>query len=117
MKEVLNLINSNIINGCANITGGGLEDNLIRIIPRGLCANIELNKIKTQPIFSWLKSQGIKDKEMLKTFNCGVGFCLVIESKNLTRVKRIFSKLYKPYIIGKIEIGNKKIKLNGKINW
>jgi len=117
VKEVLNLINNNLINGCANITGGGLENNLIRIIPKKLCANIDLKNIKTQPIFNWLKAQGIKDKEMLKTLNCGVGFCLIIDSKNLNKVKKNFNKLYKPYIIGKIEMGIKKIKINGKINW
>ena len=117
VKEILSLINKNIINGCANITGGGLQDNLIRIIPKGLCANLELNKIKTQPIFNWLKNQGVNDKEMLNTFNCGVGFCLIIESKNLKIVEKIFNKNYKPYIIGKISIDKKKYKSNGKVNW
>ena len=117
VKETLSLINKNIINGCANITGGGLQDNLTRIIPKGLCANLELNKIKTQPIFNWIKNQGVNDKEMLNTFNCGVGFCLIIESKNLKIVEKIFNKNYKPYIIGKISIDKKKYKSNGKVNW
>ena len=55
VKEILNLINNDLINGCANITGGGLKDNIKRVIPEGLVANIELNKIKTQKIFKWLK--------------------------------------------------------------
>ena len=46
MKEVLRLINNNLINGCANITGGGLGDNIKRIIPEGLIADIDLNKVK-----------------------------------------------------------------------
>ena len=71
------------MNGCANITGGGLPDNLKRVIPNGLCAEIDLNRIKVLKIFKWLKNQNISDQEMLKTFNCGVGFCLIIESKNL----------------------------------
>ena len=54
---------------------------------------------------------------MLKTFNCGVGFCLIIENKNLKKIKKFFSKEYKPYIIGKISEGKKKVKLNGSINW
>ena len=64
-----------------------------------------------------LKKNGIDDKEMLKTFNCGVGFCLVIKPKNLKKINRFFSKDYKPYIIGKISRGRNKIKLNEKINW
>ena len=82
VKEILNLIKKSLLNGCANITGGGLEDNLKRIIPKKLCANIELNKIKTIKIFDWLKQNNISDKEMLKTFNCGVGFCIIINQKN-----------------------------------
>ena len=54
---------------------------------------------------------------MLKTFNCGVGFCLVVSPKNLKKVIKYFSKRYRPYIIGKIHNGKKQIKLNGKINW
>ena len=57
VKEIIKLINKNLINGCANITGGGIEDNIKRVIPKNLCANIELDKIKTQKIFKWLKTQ------------------------------------------------------------
>ncbi len=117
VKEVLKLINKNLIQGCANITGGGLEDNIKRIIPQNLVADIDLNKIKTSKIFKWLKSNNISDKEMLKTFNCGVGFCLIIDSKKFNEVTKYFSKEFKPYIIGKISKGKNKIRLNGKINW
>jgi len=117
VKEILSLTKYNLINGCANITGGGLSDNIKRIIPEGLTAEINLDRIKTKKIFKWLKKNKISDKEMLKTFNCGVGFCLIIQSKNLNKIKRFFSKEYKPYIIGKITSGKNKIKLNEKINW
>ena len=113
----MKLINNNLINGCANITGGGLPDNIKRIIPDKLSANINLNEIKTYKIFSWLKKNGISDKEMYKTFNCGVGFCLIVESKNLKKINNFFSKEYKPYVIGKISKGKNKVKLNGSINW
>ena len=117
VKEIMNLINKNLINGCANITGGGLSDNIKRIIPDKLSANISLDKIKSLEIFNWLKKNGISEKEMLQTFNCGVGFCLVIESKNLKRINKFFSNKYKPYVIGKIVEGKNKVKLNGSINW
>ena len=117
VKEMLKLINKNLVNGCANITGGGLADNIKRIIPENLVAEINLNKINTSKIFKWLKMNGISDKEMLKTFNCGVGFCIIINPKNLNIVKKYFNKEFKPYIIGKISTGRNKVKLNGSINW
>ena len=117
VKEILKLIEKNLIIGCANITGGGIADNIKRIIPSGLCANIDLSKIKTKKIFKWLKSQNISDKEMLKTFNCGVGFCLIIDQKNLNKIGKFFNKDFKPYIIGKIASGKTKVKLNEKISW
>ena len=117
VEEVLNLIEKNLINGCANITGGGLSDNIKRIIPNKLMGEINLNKIKTLNIFKWLKKNGISEKEMLKTFNCGVGFCLIIDPENLKKVSQYFSRNYKPYVIGKISKGNNKVKLNGSIVW
>ncbi len=117
VREILSLIENNLINGCANITGGGLEDNIKRIIPKNFCAEINLNKIKPLKIFHWLKLNNISNKEMIKTFNCGVGFCLIINPKKLKNVTKFFSKKYKPYIIGKITKGSKKVKLNEKIIW
>jgi len=117
VKEILELHKKNLINGCANITGGGLEDNIKRIIPEGLTANINLNKIKIKKIFGWIKKNKIDDKEMIKTFNCGVGFCIVINQNNLNRVKKFFNNDYKPYVIGEIIAGKNKIRLNEKINW
>tara|TARA_B100000575_G_C23062110_1_gene611497 strand:- start:675 stop:1313 length:639 start_codon:yes stop_codon:yes gene_type:complete len=117
VSEILNLINKDLINGCANITGGGLEENIKRVIPKNLIANIYLNKIRTLNIFKWLKKKNIKDNEMLRTFNCGVGFCLIIDPKNLNKVKKNFSKNFEPYEIGRIIKGSSKVKLNGKISW
>ena len=117
VDEVLKLNKKNLLNGCANITGGGLSDNIKRIIPDGLCANIDLNKVKTLKIFKWLKKNNISDKEMLKTFNCGVGFCLIVDPKKLNKVNRFFSREFKPYVIGKITRDKSKVKLNAQINW
>ena len=110
VQEVLNLIDNNLLNGCANITGGGLADNIKRVIPDRLVADIDLNKVKTKKIFKWLKQNNIDDKEMLKTFNCGVGFCLIVNPKNLNKITKFFTKEFKPYVIGKIT--QEKIKLN-----
>ena len=117
VKEILSLINNNLLTGCANITGGGIVDNLKRILPNNLSAEINLSKVNPLKIFHWLKSQNISDGEMLRTFNCGVGFCIIINPKNLKKIDKFFSRKYKPYIIGKIYSGKKEVKLNGKINW
>ena len=117
VKEINKLNDKKLINGCANITGGGLIENLTRVIPNKFCLNIDLSKIKIKPIFKWLKQNNIKDHEMLRTFNCGVGFCIILEPKNLNKVKKIFNKEYKPYIIGKIIPGKNKVKLDKKIDW
>ena len=117
VKEVLNLIDKKLLNGCANITGGGLADNIKRVIPDKLCAEINLDNIKILKIFKWLKRNNISDHEMLRTFNCGVGFCLIIEPKNFKKVLNFFPKKYKPYGIGKITKRSNKIKLNDKIDW
>ncbi len=117
VKEILKLIKKNYINGCANITGGGISDNIKRIIPDGLCADIDLSKIKTKKIFKWIKKQNVTDKEMLKTFNCGVGFCLIIDKKNLNKINKFFNKDFKTYKIGKIISAKQKVVLNGKISW
>ena len=117
VKEILKLIDKNLINGCANITGGGLADNIKRVIPNSLKAEINLNNIKTLKIFKWLKNNGISDKEMLKTFNCGVGFCLIVNKKKFNLIEKYFTKDFKPYIIGKITRGKNKVKLNGFVNW
>ena len=53
---------------------------------------------------------------MLKTFNCGVGFCLIVKRSNLNKIIRYFPKKFKPYIIGKIVKNSKKVKLSGKIS-
>ena len=110
VKELNKINDKKLINGCANITGGGLLDNLIRIMPDKLCLNINLPKIKTKTIFRWLKKNNVKDSEMLKTFNCGVGFCLITNKKNVKKVKKIFSKEYLPYEIGFVSKGKSKIK-------
>ena len=117
VKEILKLIDKKLINGCANITGGGIAENIKRVLPDGKCANIDLSKIKTNKIFSWLKKQNVSDSEMLKTFNCGVGFCIIIKQKNYKKIIKFFSKKFKPYIIGSIVPGSKKVILNNKIKW
>ena len=86
-------------------------------MPNGLCMNIDLSRIKIKSIFKWLKQNNIKDNEMLETFNCGVGFCLIADKKNIKKIKKIFSKEYRPYEIGFISKEKLKVKTFGKLKW
>ena len=91
---------------------------MIRIVPNNICANIYLSKIKVKPIFKWLKSRGVSDHQMLKTFNCGIGFCFVTRRKNIKKVKKYFSKEFRPYVIGQFfKNKKKKILFDEKVEW
>ena len=116
-KEVLRLTRKNLINSAAHITGGGLIENLLRSVPKNLTLNINLSKIKIIKVFKWLKSKNISDHEMLKTFNCGIGFCLIVKKKNIPLIKRVFPKKYKPYEIGYISQTKNKVNLFGSLQW
>ena len=116
-KEILKLVSKNLINSAAHITGGGLIENITRSIPKNLSINIDLSKIKTKKIFKWLKSKNISNYEMLRTFNCGVGFCIIIDKKNIKKIKRYFSRDYMPYEIGYISSNGKKLNLYNSIKW
>ena len=117
VKEIMNLNKKKLINGCANITGGGLINNLIRVVPNDLCINLDLKKIKTTKIFKWIKNFNVKDSEMLNTFNCGVGFCLITKKRNIQKIKKTFSKKYQPYEVGYISKNSSKFKTYGKLQW
>ncbi len=116
-KEILKLVDKNLINAAAHITGGGLIENLIRSIPEGMSANVDLSKIKIKKIFKWLKSKNISDDEMLRTFNCGVGFCIITNKKKVKKIKRFFSNEFLPYEIGHISKNKKKLNLHNNLKW
>ncbi len=116
-KEILKLVEKNYINASAHITGGGLVENLLRSIPDKFSVQIDLSKIKIKKIFKWIKNKNISDREMIKTFNCGVGFCLIVPRKHVKKIKKFFPKQYLPYEIGKIISSKKRIHLNNKLKW
>ena len=89
----------------------------MRSIPDNLTLNIDLSKIKIKKIFKFLRSNNINDNEMLKTFNCGIGFCLIINRKNKDKIKKYFSKKFEPYEIGYISEERKKINIYNSLKW
>ena len=116
-KEILKLVDKGLINSAAHITGGGLIENLSRSIPDKFSINIDLSKIKIKNVFKWLKNKNISQSEMMKTFNCGVGFCIIAPKKNFNKIKRVFNKKYSPYSIGFISKSSKKINLKNSLKW
>ena len=116
-KEVLKCVDRNLINAAAHITGGGLVENLLRSIPQNLTLNLNLSKIKITKIFKWLKTKNISDQEMIRTFNCGVGFCLIVNKNKIKKIIKLFPKKYMPYEIGLIEKSKKRLKLTKFLKW
>ncbi|MFL2875922.1 MAG: phosphoribosylformylglycinamidine cyclo-ligase [Pelagibacterales bacterium MED-G43] len=116
-KEILKLNDKNLINAAAHITGGGLIENLLRSVPTNLSLNIDLSKIKIQKIFKWLKNKNISDQEMIRTFNCGVGFCLIANKKNISKIKKIFPTNFTPYEIGFVAKSKSKVNLFNTLKW
>ncbi len=116
-KEILKLVDKGLINSAAHITGGGLIENLSRSVPDKFSINIDLSKIKIKSIFKWLKNKNISQSEMMKTFNCGVGFCIIAPKKNFKKIKKVFNKKYSPYSIGFISKSSKKINLKNSLKW
>ena len=98
------------VSGIAHITGGGLIENVPRIIPENLCATIETLKIKIPSIMLELEKRGnIERSEMYGTFNMGVGMVIVVDENHATKVLDL---LEDAYIVGEITEGEEKIVLN-----
>ncbi|MCM1289004.1 MAG: phosphoribosylformylglycinamidine cyclo-ligase [Clostridium sp.] len=117
-KAVKDLFDKNVIHGMAHITGGGIEGNLCRVIPDGLCAVIDLSKVRVLNIFKYIRNNGnISDEEMLSTFNLGVGFNIVVSQKDKERVMKHVNKFYDCYEIGTIEQGSRKIEFENCLSW
>ncbi|WP_132958664.1 phosphoribosylformylglycinamidine cyclo-ligase [Rhizobium sp. BK251] len=77
------------IKALAHITGGGFPENIPRVLPKQLAAEIDLGAVQVPPVFSWLaKTGGVEAKEMLRTFNCGVGMIAVVASENVEAVTK-----------------------------
>jgi phosphoribosylformylglycinamidine cyclo-ligase len=74
----------------AHITGGGFPENIPRVLPKNLAAEVDLDSIPVPPVFSWLaKTGGVEPKEMLRTFNCGIGMIVVVAAENAQAISDI----------------------------
>ncbi|HAJ95474.1 MAG TPA: hypothetical protein DCP02_04480 [Actinobacteria bacterium] len=118
-KDFSDLFDMEGLNGIAHITGGGIRDNLKRILPDNVDAHIDLNKIKTLPVFGLIKNEGnIDDSEMLRTFNMGAGMVIISKSKTADSIiKNLNTKGCNSYVIGDIAKGSGKVIFENKLNF
>lgn len=87
-KSVLSLLEKDEeVFGIAHITGGGIMENITRVIPKSLAIEINTNSWQQPEVFDWLQHHGnIEQEEMLRTFNCGIGLCLIVEEANVSNI-------------------------------
>ncbi|MBN1381071.1 MAG: phosphoribosylformylglycinamidine cyclo-ligase [Deltaproteobacteria bacterium] len=118
-KLVCDLFGSDGLHGLAHITGGGIQDNLNRILPKMFDASIDLGLLQVPDIFRVIRGEGnVPDSDMLRTFNMGVGLTLVCSPEAADSViSHIKSKECPAYPIGRIVKGNKMVSYQGSVNW
>lgn len=110
------------VKALAHITGGGLPDNLPRVLPDGLGAAIDLSKLSPPPVFGWLaKAGGVAEAEMLRTFNCGVGMVAVVAAEDAEAVSALLTEEGESVVhIGEIKAispADEPVQFTGAIAW
>lgn len=111
LNSVSNLLSCKGIKAIAHITGGGITDNLPRVLKQEMCARIYKGSLKVPPLFRFIQEKGeIMDDEMFRVFNMGVGMVLVVSNDHLDKViKKLRENGEKPFLIGEITKGKKKV--------
>jgi phosphoribosylformylglycinamidine cyclo-ligase len=111
---------TNAVKGMAHITGGGFQDNIPRILPKGLGARIDLARIAVPPVFQWLASAGvIAQSEMLRTFNCGIGMIVITAPKDVAAITKALERSGETVAtLGKVttEIGDRQVVYDGLLD-
>ena len=115
VKPVLELLKSHDLHAMAHITGGGLSENIIRVVPDGLGLRIDASAWTLPPMFDWLQREGaVADHEMWRTFNCGIGFVLIVGQDEIALLENDLDRLGLPsWRIGEVveESGTERVKI------
>ncbi|HEX3665848.1 MAG TPA: phosphoribosylformylglycinamidine cyclo-ligase [Rhizomicrobium sp.] len=108
VKSVLGAISAARIKALAHITGGGITENLPRVLPSNAVAQIDLESWAPPAVFQWLaKNGGIEEQEMLRTFNCGIGLVAVVAPGDEQNCRRAFEQAGETaYVLGKLVEGS-----------
>jgi phosphoribosylformylglycinamidine cyclo-ligase len=86
------LLDSGVLHAMAHITGGGLTDNVPRVLPEGLGARVDLAQLRPQPVFRYLIRKGdVPEADALRTFNLGVGMVVIVSKEDVDRIPGGFS--------------------------
>jgi phosphoribosylformylglycinamidine cyclo-ligase len=105
------LIQAEVASGFAHITGGGITENLPRVLPRGVCAHVELSKWEPPPIFTHMQQLGAVNRdEMLRTFNMGIGMIAVVPAEKLARARMVLNRMNERFfVIGRVSKGERRV--------
>ncbi len=105
VKQILNVLKKHTIKGMANITGGGLIENIPRVVPETLAVELDASSWELPPIFSWLADIGqLEAMDMGRTLNCGIGMAVICAPEDAEAIKAAFEEERETvYIIGKIK--------------
>ncbi len=120
VKSVLAAISTGHVKGVAHITGGGLIENIPRILPDGLAARLQVGSWPMDPVFSWLARDTVEAGEMLRTFNCGIGMVLVVAGDGSAHVERTLESHGETVsVVGALESadGKPRVLLEVPDNW
>ncbi|HET7598442.1 MAG TPA: phosphoribosylformylglycinamidine cyclo-ligase [Burkholderiales bacterium] len=93
VKPMLSLMKQVDVKGIAHITGGGLIENIPRVLPAGLAVQIERGSWPMPPLFAWLKQQGnVSDREMFRVFNCGIGMAIIVSAAEAAKAQSLLEE-------------------------
>ncbi|MBR6800743.1 MAG: phosphoribosylformylglycinamidine cyclo-ligase [Eubacteriaceae bacterium] len=111
VRDVMAVLEKIDVHGMCHITGGGYIENVPRMIPDGLCADMDVTEVKYNPVFDFIAKEGnIEMMEMFGTFNMGIGFIIAVDPSDVEKTIEILSGFdHDPKVIGKITKGEEKV--------
>jgi phosphoribosylformylglycinamidine cyclo-ligase len=111
VKALLKLVGALPVHGLSHITGGGLVDNIPRVIPDGLEVILERRTWRREPVFEWLQDAGrVADQEMYRVFNCGIGMTIQVAAKDADRAVSILREAgQEALVIGEVKSGTRGV--------